>query len=74
MDGVLCATCGGTSPSNTFSEPGRRDTEWWIGPSCGEEDSSWLVFSVAFWVGEDVALVAIVGQTKGWSSSGFCPQ
>lgn len=48
--------------------------EWWIGPSCGEEDSSWLVFSVAFWAGEDVALVAILGQTKGWSSSGFCPQ
>lgn len=74
MDGVLSAPYGGMSPSNIVSEPGRRDTEWWIGPSCGEEDASWLVFSMAFWAGEDVVLVAILGQTKGWSSLGSCPQ
>jgi len=53
--------------------PGRRDGEWWIGPS-REENTFQLVFSMAFWADRDVALVTVLGQAKGWSNLGSCPQ
>jgi len=73
-DGVLlvCLTAV-MSLSNVVTMPGRRDGEWWIGPS-REENTFQLVFSMAFWADRDVALVTVLGQAKGWSNLGSCPQ